>query len=80
MLSEKHDLVHELPEHKDAIHSLKMNNNHFARLFNEYHDLDHEVHRLETGVEIAADDYVESKKYERLKLKDELYAMILKHN
>ena len=51
MLSEKHDLVHELPEHRDTIHNLKMTNNHFARLFDEYHEVDHEVHRIETGVE-----------------------------
>lgn len=80
MLNEKHDLVHELPEHKDAIHHLKMNDNHFARLFNEYHDLDHEVHRLEMGIETVADDYLEAKKFERLKLKDELFAIILKNN
>jgi uncharacterized protein len=29
MLNEKHDLVHELPEHRDAIHKLKMTNTHF---------------------------------------------------
>ena len=51
MLSEKHDLVHELPEHRDTIHNLKMTNNHFARLFDEYHVVDHEVHRIETGIE-----------------------------
>lgn len=79
MLSEKHDLIHELPEHKDTIHYLKLNDNHFARLFNEYHELDHQVHRLETGIETSADDYLDAKKYERLKLKDELYAIILKN-
>ena len=36
MLTEKHDLIHELPEHREKIHELKMNNNHFARLFEEY--------------------------------------------
>ena len=51
MLDEKHDLVHELPEHRDTIHRLKMENAHFARLFEEYHEVDHEVHRIETGTE-----------------------------
>ena len=32
-----HDLVHEFPEHKDAIHDKKMNDAHFAKLFDEYH-------------------------------------------
>ena len=76
MLSEKHDLVHELPEHRDTIHNLKMTNNHFARLFDEYHVVDHEVHRIETGIENTSDDYLEERKKTRLQLKDELYRII----
>jgi hypothetical protein len=76
MLSEKHDLVHELPEHRDTIHNLKMTNNHFARLFDEYHEVDHEVHRIETGVENTSDDYLDGRKKVRLHLKDELYRII----
>ena len=76
MLSEKHDLVHELPEHRDTIHNLKMTNNHFARLFDEYHEVDHEVHRIETRVETTSDDYLEERKKVRLHLKDELFRMI----
>ncbi|MDJ0777344.1 MAG: YdcH family protein [Gammaproteobacteria bacterium] len=76
MLTEKHDLIHEFPEHRDRIHDLKVGNNHFARLFDEYHDLDHEIHRIETGVENTSDDYLEERKKRRLFLKDELYRMI----
>lgn len=78
MLDEKHDLVHELPEHRDAIHQLKMNNNHFARLFDNYHEINHEIHRIETGVENTSDDYLEERKKQRLHLKDTLYSMIQK--
>ena len=39
MFNEKHDLIHELPEHREAIHNLKMTNNHFACLFEEYHEI-----------------------------------------
>lgn len=76
MLTEKHDLVHELPEHKDAIRNLKMTNQHFARLFDEYHEVDHEVHRIETGIENTSDEYLEERKKVRLYLKDELFRMI----
>ncbi len=76
MLTEKHDLIHEFPEHRDRIHDLKIGNNHFARLFEEYHDLDHEIHRIETGIENTSDDYLEERKKRRLYLKDELYRMI----
>lgn len=79
MTLEKHDLLHELPESRDAIHHLKMNNNHFARLFEQYHEKDHEVHRIETGAENTSDQYLEERKKERLKLKDELYRMIRAH-
>ena len=76
MLTEKHDLIHELPEHREAIHDLKMSNQHFARLFEEYHEVDHEIHRIETGVENTSDEYLEQRKKRRLYLKDELYRMI----
>ena len=76
MLDEKHDLVHELPEHRDTIHRLKMENAHFARLFEEYHEVDHEVHRIETGTENTSDEYLEGRKLKRLHLKDEMFRMI----
>jgi uncharacterized protein YdcH (DUF465 family) len=76
MTVEKHDLLHELPEYREQIHDLKMTNNHFAKLFDQYHDVDHEVRRIETGVETTSDDYLEQRKKARLKLKDEMYAML----
>lgn len=76
MLIENHSLVNEFPELRDEIHDLKMNNHHFARLFSEYHDLDHEVHRIEQGSEVSSDEYLENLKKKRLQLKDELYGML----
>jgi len=76
MLNEKHDLVHELPEYRDTIHNLKMTNQHFARLFDEYHEIDHEIHRIETGVETTSDEYLDNKKKQRLNLKDKLFLII----
>ena len=76
---EKHDLLHEFPEHKDTIHDLKINDAHFKKLFDEYHDVEHEVHRIETGAENTGDHYLEERKKLRLSLKDQLYAMIKEH-
>lgn len=73
---EKHDLVHELPEYKDQIHNLKINDRHFSRLFSEYHEVDHEVHRLESGAANCADDYLDERKKVRLNLKDQLLMML----
>ena len=78
MLHEKHDLVHELPEHRDTIHQLKLNNSYFARLFSQYHQVNHEVHRIETGVENTSDEYLDERKKQRLHLKDELFEIIKK--
>ncbi len=76
MSIEKHDLIHELPEYRDRIHELKMSDHHFARLFDEYHELDHEVRRIEEGAEPTADDYLEGQKKKRLLLKDQLLGML----
>jgi uncharacterized protein len=75
-VTDKHDLIHEFPEYRDAIHELKMKDNHFARLFDEYHDIDHEIVRIENGAEASSDDYLENRKKIRLKLKDELFSML----
>lgn len=79
MTLEKHDLVSELPEHKESIHTLKMSNAHFSRLFEQYHEVDHEVHRIEQGVETPSDEYLEERKKGRLNLKDQLFKMIKEH-
>lgn len=77
MLHEKHDLLHELPEHRDTIHHLKVTSTRFSRLFNEYHEVNGEVRRIEMEIEVSSDIYLEDKKKQRLKLKDQLFQMIL---
>lgn len=76
MFGEPHDLHHEFPEYKDEIHELKTSNNHFSRLFDEYHEVDKEIRRILQEVEHASDVYLEDLKKNRLHLKDELYSMI----
>jgi uncharacterized protein YdcH (DUF465 family) len=73
---ENHSLVNELPELKDHIHELKINNRHFKSLFDQYHNVDKEIHRIEEGVEVSSDEYIEEKKKVRLNLKDELFKML----
>ena len=76
MFGEKHDLIHELPEHKDKIHELKTHNPEFARLYDQYHEVDHEVYRIEEGIENSSDEYLEERKKIRLNLKDQLFHML----
>lgn len=72
-----HDLVHEFPEHKDAIHDKKMNDAHFAKLFDEYHGVTNEVEKLERADMPVNDALVEDLKKQRVVLKDELYRMLV---
>ncbi len=76
MIPEKHDLHHEFPEHHDRIHELKVSDAHFSRMFEEYHDVNREIRRIEEGVENTSDEYLEDLKKKRLLLKDRLYKMI----
>jgi uncharacterized protein YdcH (DUF465 family) len=73
---ENHNLHHEFPQHHDRIHELKMNDRHFARFFDEYHDVDREVRKIEEGAEAASDQRLETLKLRRLTLKDDLLALI----
>lgn len=71
-----HDLVHEFPELRDRIHTLKTSNAHFAKLFDEYHSVNREVLRVEAeGIPIT-DEAFEDLKKQRLHLKDALYKML----
>lgn len=70
---EKHDLLHEFPEHKDKIHELKVSNDYFRKLFDDYHELEHHIHRINMGSEIANDNFIHELKAKLLFIKDELY-------
>ncbi len=76
MSIEHHDLVHELPEYREQIHTLKMNDAHFSKLFEEYHHVTKQVERMETESEPVATRTEEDLKIKRLHLKDQLYAML----
>ncbi|MCA6422400.1 MAG: DUF465 domain-containing protein [Flavobacterium sp.] len=73
---EKHDLKHEFPEHQDKIHELKISNVHFRKLFDEYHEIEHQIHRINMGSEIANDTFLHQLKVRLLFMKDEIYAYL----
>lgn len=75
---ENHSLVNEFPEMRDRIRQMKFSDRHFARLFAEYDAVEHSVHRIESGVEAAADERLEELKKLRLHLKDELFGLLKK--
>lgn len=73
---EKHDLRHEFPEMEDKIHELKTTDAHFRKLFDEYHELNNEIHSIETGAEATADEVLNQLRIHRVHLKDQLYAIL----
>ena len=71
-----HELAEEFPEFKQRIHELKTSDRHFLRLFNDYHEVNREVHRAEAaGLNISDKHYEEIKK-QRIALKDEIFVIL----
>jgi len=79
MQVEHHDLPHEFPELSGVIEGLKGSDAHFARLYEEYEALTERIEQLETE-DLPVDDYtIEDMKKMRVKLKDELYTLLVAH-
>ncbi|MBL4797003.1 MAG: DUF465 domain-containing protein [Oleispira sp.] len=76
MCIENHSLHNEFPQHNDRIRQLKMNDRHFVRLFEEYHDTDREIRKIEEGAEASSDARLEGLKMRRVHLKDDLLGML----
>ena len=51
----------------------------FRAMFEEYHQVDDDICRIEEDVEFATDQQIDELKFKRAKLKDALYAAVQKH-
>ncbi|MGA1275019.1 MAG: YdcH family protein [Gemmobacter sp.] len=71
-----HDLAEEFPHAAARIHDLRQSNAHFARLADEYHDVNRAVHRAETRVETLGEAAEAELRRRRMSLKDELGRML----
>ena len=67
-----HELAEEFPAHKDQIHSLNESDAHFAKLTEEYHSVNREIHRIETNVTPADEAFEKQLRRQRLALKDQI--------
>lgn len=64
-------------EYRDIITELKQKDGRFVKVFDTHNDLDEEITEMEKN---HADQFeIEKKKKEKLKLKDEVYNLILKY-
>ncbi|MCP4182359.1 MAG: YdcH family protein [Hyphomicrobiales bacterium] len=67
-----HELTEEFPENVAEISTLKQNDAHFAKLFDNYHNINRAIHRAESDVEPTSDDHITQMRKERLMLKDQI--------
>ena len=71
-----HELAEEFPEFSEKLHDLKLSDPHFARCFDEYHQINRQVHRNETNIEPVSDETLIDLRRRRMTLKDEIYTML----
>lgn len=71
-----HELAEEFPAAAAKIHALKESDAHFARLADEYHEVNRAVHRAETRVDIISDSAESELRHKRAHLKDQIARML----
>ena len=76
MAIDHHPLVSEFPEHREALHVLKLENTHFQRLMDSYETIDKEIVRMEEGIETPEDATLTELKKQRLDVKDQIAGML----
>lgn len=76
MSNTPHELHEEFPEFAAKISDMKSSDAHFAKLAEEYHELNRAVHRAETNVEPTDQFNEEDMRKKRSALKDEIYRML----
>ncbi|AVO36509.1 YdcH family protein [Pukyongiella litopenaei] len=71
-----HELAEEFPDKIDLMSRLKREDAHFARLADEYHEINRTVHRAETNVEPIEDLAEVELRKKRALLKDQIWTML----
>jgi len=70
------ELAEEFPDRIELMSQLKQSDAHFAKLFDEYHDINRQVHRANTLIEPTDDLHETELRRHRLALKDEIWKML----
>lgn len=66
-------------EYREEISKLKTTDAHFEKIFDEHNDLDQKIQNAENGLEPLSNTEIDTLKKQKLRLKDEVYAMILEY-
>ncbi|GGW36146.1 hypothetical protein GCM10011452_25740 [Gemmobacter lanyuensis] len=73
MANTPHELAEEFPAEAGKISALKETDTHFARLVEEYHEINRAVHRAETLVEPVSSEHETEMRKKRSALKDQIW-------
>ncbi len=73
-----HELAEEFPDKVAAMSELKQSDAHFAKLADEYHEVNRAVHRAETNVEPIEELAEVDLRKKRSALKDEIWGILAK--
>lgn len=71
-----HPLLREFPEHREIIRRLRAGDEQFRKMFDEYHQLDESIYRIEEEIDYATDQEIVALKTRRAWLKDTLFHQI----
>lgn len=71
-----HELAEEFPTEVEKMHALKAHDAHFAKLYDDYHEVNRAIHRSETGAEPMDEAYEQQMRRRRVALKDEIAAIL----
>jgi uncharacterized protein len=72
MSNTPHTLGEEFPGKLEVIHALKAKDSHFARVLEEYDEVNDQIHRAETNIEPIGETAEIELRKRRLVLKDEI--------
>ncbi len=78
MSNTPHELAEEFPDKVELMSSLKQSDAHFAKLADEYHEVNRAVHRAETNVEPVSPQAETDMRKQRATLKDEIWGILSK--
>jgi uncharacterized protein YdcH (DUF465 family) len=73
----EHELPQKFPEKIDKMREMKMSDAHFSRLYDEYHEINRRVHRIEARGVDRSESFFEDLKKKRIFLLDELTQMLM---
>jgi uncharacterized protein YdcH (DUF465 family) len=76
MWMDHHDLLREFPEFAQAIVTLRARDGHFDALCARFDATSAEIVRIERGKEPSGDDQLKALRLARLKIKDEIVALL----